>query len=218
MNNGSNYGSGQHMEKTHRKKREFNIRRAAILAEAEKNFSTRGYHYVTMAEIASASGFSTGALYQFFESKEHLYTTMISEKLAMMYEIIKEKVNSAADLNGKLASLVGAQLQFAEENTYFCRIFLRGENELSAKTINSMQERLINDYFKHLSFIENILKAGVKDGVLRDIPPHDLAAALSFLIRATIMNWLITPSKDRLISKKEMILDIFLNGVKKHDD
>lgn len=206
------------MEKVKRKEREYNIRRTAILTEAEKNFSARGYHYVTMAEIASASGFSTGALYQFFKSKEHLYTTMISEKLAMMYEIIKQEVNSVSDLNGKIAALVGTQLKFAEENAYFCRIFLRGENELSAKTMNSMQERLTSDYFKHLSFIENILKAGVKDGVLRDIPPHDLAAALSFLIRAAIMNWLITPSQDRLVSKKEMILNIFFNGVKKHDD
>lgn len=206
------------MEKEQRKEREFNIRRAAILTEAEKNFSASGYHYVTMAEIASASGFSTGALYQFFKSKEHLYTTMISEKLARMYEITKQEVNSVSDLNGKLSALVGAQLQFAEENAYFCRIFLRGENELSAQTMNSMREQLMNDYFKHLSFIENILKGGIKDGVLRDLPPNDLAAALSFLIRAAIMNWLITTSQATLVSKKEMILDIFFNGVKKHDD
>lgn len=206
------------MEKEQRKEREFNIRRAAILTEAEKNFSARGYHNVTMAEIASASGFSTGALYQFFKSKEHLYTTMISEKLTMMYEIIKQEVKSATDLNAKIDALVGAQLQFAEENAYFCRIFMRGENELSAKTMNSMWEQLTRDYFKYLSFIENILKTGIKDGALRDLPPHDLAAALSFLIRAVIMNWLITPSKDALVSKKEMILDIFFNGVKKHDD
>ena len=37
-------------------------------------------HDVTMAEIASASGFSIGSLYQFFKGKEYLYSTMISEK------------------------------------------------------------------------------------------------------------------------------------------
>jgi len=32
-------------------------------------------------------------------------------------------------------------------------------------------------YFKHLSFVENILKVGIKDGNLRDLPPREIAAA-----------------------------------------
>lgn len=206
------------MEKTQRKKREFNMRRAAILAEAEKNFSAKGYHNVTVAQIASASGFSTGALYQFFKGKEHLYTTMISEKLTMMYQSITREVKSAKNLNEKLDALVGAQLQFVEKNADFCRIFLRGENELSAQTMSTMRQHLMKGYFKHLSFIENILKVGIKDGKLRNLPPREIAAALSHLIRAASIDWMIMPSKDKLVSKKEMILDIFLNGVKKHDN
>jgi AcrR family transcriptional regulator len=206
------------MEKTQRKESEFSMRRAAILSEAEKVFSARGYHNVTVAEIANASGFSTGSLYQFFKGKEHLYTTMISEKLTMMYESIKQEVKSAKDLNGKLTALIGAQLQFAEKNTDFCRTFLRGENELSAQAMSSMRQQLMDDYFKHLSFIENILKAGIKGGVLRNLPPHDMAATLSHLIRAASIDWMIMPSKDTLVTKKDFILDIFLNGVKKHDD
>jgi len=203
------------MEKTQRKEREFNMRRAAILFEAEKIFSAKGYHNVTVAEIATASGFSTGALYQFFQGKEHLYTVMIGEKLTMMYESIKQEVRQAKNLRGKLIALIGAQLQFVEQNADFCRIFLRGENELSAQSMNSMRERLINDYFKHLSFIENILKTGMKEGALRTLPSRDVAAALSYLIRAAAIDWMLVPSKDSLVSKKEMILDIFLNGVKK---
>lgn len=203
------------MEKTQRKEREFKMRRAAILFEAEKVFSARGYHNVTVAEIAAASGFSTGALYQFFQGKEHLYTTMINEKLTMMYDSIKQEVKSAKDMKGKIAALICAQLQFVEANADFCRIFLRGENELSAQSMSAMRQQLINDYFKHLSFIENILKAGIKDGTLRNLPSHDIAAALSYLIRAAAIDWMLLPSKDSLVSKKDMILDIFLNGVKR---
>jgi AcrR family transcriptional regulator len=54
------------------------MRRAEILRTAEKIFAAKSFHDVTMAEIANASGFSTGSLYQFFEGKENLYTTMIS--------------------------------------------------------------------------------------------------------------------------------------------
>ncbi|MEE9912708.1 MAG: TetR/AcrR family transcriptional regulator [Deltaproteobacteria bacterium] len=203
------------MEKNKRREREFNTRRAAILLEAEKNFSDRGYHNVTVAEIANASGFSTGALYQYFESKEHLYASMIFEKLTMMYDAIERKVKAAGNLQDKLLALIGAQLQFVEANADFCRIFLRGENELSPQTMNAIHQRLRDDYFNHLSFIESILKAGIKNGMLRNLPSHEIAAALSHLIRAASIDWMIMPSKDSLVAKKEIILDIFLNGVKK---
>lgn len=84
--------------------------------------------------------------------------------------------------------------------------------------MSTMRQHLMKGYFKHLSFIENILKVGIKDGKLRNLPPREIAAALSHLIRAASIDWMIMPSKDKLVSKKEMILDIFLNGVKKYED
>ena len=48
------------MEKLKRKEREFNMRRAEILKKAETVFAAKGFHNVTMAEIAKASGFSIG--------------------------------------------------------------------------------------------------------------------------------------------------------------
>ena len=205
------------MEKAQRKEREFNMRRAAILLEAEKIFSARGYHNVTVAEIANASGFSIGALYQFFESKEKLYTAMIIEKLTVMYASILEEVRSAENLHDKLAAFISSQLRFVEENTDFCRIFLRGENELSPQTMDSLRQKLRDDYLTNLSYIENILKAGIKKGILRNLPPREIAVALSHLIRAASVDWMIIPSKETLISKKDMILDIYLNGVKRHE-
>jgi len=205
------------MDKNQRRKQEFNARRSAILLEAEKNFSDRGYHNVTVADIANASGFSTGALYQFFESKEHLYATMIFEKLDVMYEAIKREVKAAKTLHDKILALIDTQLRFVEANADFCRIFLRGENELSPQAMNGIHQRLRDDYFNHLSFIENILKAGIKDGTLRNLPPREIAAAISHLIRAASMDWMIIQSKESLVSKREIILDIFLNGVKNHD-
>ncbi len=205
------------MKKEQRKEREYHMRRAAILAEAEKYFSRKGFYNVTVAEIANAAGFSTGFLYQFFESKERLYTTMIIEKLVMMYETIARDVEAAKALDDKIAALVGAQLRFVEENADFCRIFLRGENELSPQTMDSMRDQIKKDYFNHLSFIENIIKAGIKKGLIRSLPPRDIASALSHMIRAAAIDWMILPSREPLVSRKDIILDIFFNGVKKHD-
>lgn len=205
------------MVRSERKEREFNTRRAEILKQAEKIFATKGFHDVTMAEIAGASGFSIGSLYQFFKSKDQLYSTMISEKIDLMYNKIHQEVKSTKTLADKIAKVIDAQLQFVENNTDFCRIFLRGENEALSEMMTSIRQKLINDYYQHISFIEKILKSGIRIGLLRSLPPREMAGALSHLIRAASVDWVLMPSKEPLSSKTAFILDIFLHGAKKYD-
>ncbi len=193
------------------------MRREAILAEAEKIFSVKGYHNVTMAEIAAAAGFSTGALYLYFESKEALYTDLIIEKLTLMYSSVFREVAAAKSIFEKLDAYILAHLKFVEKNTNFCRIFLRGENELSPLTIDSLRERLKEDYLDSLARMEDIIKTGIKKRLLRNLTPRDIATTLSHLVLGCAEDWLTIDAQGSLVSKKDMILDIFLNGVKKHE-
>ncbi len=205
------------MVRSERKEREFNTRRTEILEQAEKIFASKGFHDVTMAEIAGASGFSIGSLYQYFKGKDHLYSTMISEKIDLMYDKIHQDVNSTKTLADKIAKLIDAQLQFVENNADFCRIFIRGENEAISEMMTSIRQKLINDYYQHISFIEKILKSGIRSGLLRSLPSREMASVLSHLIRAASVDWVLMPSKEPLSSKTAFILDIFLHGAKKYD-
>ena len=123
------------MARLERKEREFNMRRTEIIKQAEKLFATKGFHNVTVAEIATASGFSIGSLYQFFAGKENLYTMMIIEKLDLIYAEIRKATNTAKDITSKIEALIDAHLQFVEKNRDFCRIFLRGENDALSEMI-----------------------------------------------------------------------------------
>ncbi len=202
-------------EKAQRKEREYFMRRSSILAEAEKIFSRKGYHDVTVAEIAAASGFSTGFLYQFFEGKEHLYTTMISEKIDWMYESIERQVATIEDLMGKISVLTEAHLMFVEENPDLYRIILRGQGEALSIMMTDIREKLIEKYLNHLSFIENIFEKGIEAGLFRNLPARQMANLLMHIIRAASFDWLMMSTDEPLVSRKEFILDVYLNGVKK---
>lgn len=203
------------IEKIHRKEREFKMRRTIILAEAEKIFSRRGYHEVTMAEIASASGFSTGFIYQFFRGKEDLYTTMINEKVDLMYKSVQQEVSAIEDVKEKISLLVEAHLRFVEENTDLYRIVLRGQGEILSSMMIAIREKLINEYLRHLAFTENIIREGVELELFRPLPTREMAVMLLHMIRAASIDWIMIPWHDSLISRKDLILDIYLNGVKK---
>jgi len=205
------------MVRSERKEREFNARRAEILNTAEKIFSIKAYHEVTMAEIATASGFSTGSLYQFFEGKENLYTAMIGEKLDLMFSEIRKATEKAENVIEKIEVLVDFQLQFMEKNADFCRLYVKGESAALSEAMTSLREKLIDYYFKHITFIENLLKDGIDKGLIRNMPANDMAQSLFHLIRAATSEWMLSLKNDSPCTKKGFILDIFLNGVKNHD-
>jgi AcrR family transcriptional regulator len=203
--------------KAERKEREFNMRRAEILKQAEKVFATKGFHNVTMAEIATASGFSIGALYQFFKGKEDLYITMISDKLDLMYAEVRKAPAVTDDIIDKIEMLIDAHIQFVEKNTDFFLLFIKGEKVSVSDDMASLYKKLSDGYYDHITFIEDLLKDGIDRGVLRNLPSRDMAEALFFLMRSSAVTWMINPTKESLLSQKRFIMDIFLHGVKKND-
>ena len=205
------------MVKAERKEREFNMRRAEILRQAEKVFASKGFHNVTMAEIADASGFSIGSLYQFFKGKEDLYITMISEKLDLMYAEVRKAPAAAENIIDKIDLLIDAHIQFVEKNTDFFLVIIKGDTASVSEDMASLYKKLSDGYYDHITFIENLLKDGIDRGVLRNLPSRDMAEALFFLMRSSAVTWMMNPTKESLLSQKRFILDIFLHGVKKID-
>ncbi|MDI6741269.1 MAG: TetR/AcrR family transcriptional regulator [Smithella sp.] len=205
------------MERLERKEREFNRRRAEILDKAEKIFSLKGFHNVKMADIANASGFSVGSLYQFFKGKENLYATMITEKLDLMYSRVRNATDSAGSVIEKIDALIYSTLMFAQENPEFCRLFVRGESAALSEAMTRLRQQLIDGYFEHITFIENLLKEGIEIGLLKKLPSRDMAQALFNLIRTSLIEWMLDSTKESPCSKKDFIMEIFLNGARNHE-
>jgi AcrR family transcriptional regulator len=204
------------MEKEKRKEREFNLRRAAILEQAGKIFAAKGFHNTTVAEIAGASGFAIGTLYQFFESKEQLYTVVLTEKLGMMYAGIQKAVDEETDLLRKIDTLVATQFRFVENNAEFCSIFVRGDHLSLSEGSVELRKRMVSDYAVYVSFIEGVMRDGIRTGILKKMNPQMMAAALTGIINSYASKWLAVAEGVSLMDNVQFVVDIFLQGVKKN--
>ena len=51
--------------------------RAALLEAAARTFGRRGFYAASVAEVAEEAGYSKGAVYSNFESKEDLFMTLL---------------------------------------------------------------------------------------------------------------------------------------------
>jgi AcrR family transcriptional regulator len=203
------------MEKAKRKEREFNLRRTEILEAAVKVFAAKGFHTATVAEIAAASGFAIGTLYQIFASKEQLYTAMLTEKLAMMYAGIRAAVEEEADCVRKIELLIASQFQYVEENAEFCSIFVRGDYLSLSEGRAEVHEKMRCDYDLYVSFIEEVLRDGIRRGILKKIDPPLMAAALTGIVNSYASKWLAVAQGESLKGKVPFVRDIFLEGVRK---
>ena len=201
------------MEKTKRKEMEFQLRRSEILTTAVKIFASKGFYTTTMAEISDASGFAIGTLYQFFESKENLYTTMICEKLDMMYSGIREKVDGAEHAIDKIEMLIKSYFNYVENNIDFCNLFIRGEGTIPSEEKTPLREKVIKDYLNHMDFIEGIMRLGMDTAHLRVFDPRIMAFSLFGVIRAHIVGWMLENHDYPLSNKVECVLQVFLRGV-----
>ena len=202
------------MEKAKRKEREFNLRRAEILEQAEKIFAAKGFYNTTVAEIAAASGFAVGTIYLFFESKEQLYTAMLNEKLNMMYEGIRKAVGQVAGVFRKIEVLTASNFQFVESNAEFCSIFVRGDHLSLSEGSEALRERMIRDYADHVSFLEEVIREGIRTGDLKKMDPRMMVSALLGIINSCSFKWLTVAKEGSLKTKVPFVLDIFLEGVR----
>ncbi|MHB8769562.1 MAG: TetR/AcrR family transcriptional regulator [Syntrophales bacterium] len=203
------------MEKAKRKEREFNLRRADILDAAVKVFATKGFHNATVAEIASSSGFAIGTLYQFFPSKEQLYSALLTEKLTAMYTAIRAAVEGASDIIGKIELLVDSQFRFVEENAEFCSIFVRGDYLSLSEGSGELRGRIRSVYARHVAFIEEVIRAGIRAGILREMDATMMATALTGIVNSYASKWIALAETESLTQKTPFALAIFLEGVRK---
>ena len=90
----------------------------ALLAAASAQFAARGYHAVSIREIASAAGVSLSALYHYYPSKQALLAALLHEGMddyqARCAEALKEAGHDPAR---QLAAVVGATVRYRAERS-----------------------------------------------------------------------------------------------------
>jgi AcrR family transcriptional regulator len=95
-------------------------REQRILAVAEREFERHGFAHASMELIAQGSGITKALIYQYFESKEGLYSACVERGRARLFESL-EQAAAGAEPRDMLSAIVAAyfdQLD-AERNSWY---------------------------------------------------------------------------------------------------
>src|SRR6478672_9884698 len=96
--------------------------RSDILDAAERTFAERGLTDGSLRDIAKHAGFSTAAIYNYFENKQQLLAETLLRRGTELLEVIERAASDADTPMGKLHRIVEATAEFFAAYPYFRRI------------------------------------------------------------------------------------------------
>ena len=98
---------------------------AKILQAAESEFLTKGFAGARTTSIAQAAGVTHAMFHYYFRTKDKLFERIISEKIALMKELLLDTVaNSDMSLEDKIRNVIERHLDFVAANANLPRFLV----------------------------------------------------------------------------------------------
>ncbi len=198
-------------DKPSRKELEYLRHRQEILQVALKLFSRKGFHNVSMHEIAKKSEFAVGTLYKFFSNKEELYKTLILEKSGEFHSVLTAALEKPGSEMEKIKAWVEAKVSVFMDNLDCVLLYLAETRGGSFNIRAGIDTEIIRQYEETLEKMKDVFEKGIKKKMFRKYDPYLLAVALDGISTTFLFEHLAHP--DRLLFDADLIVSIFFQQV-----
>lgn len=200
--------------KSSRKERERQQHRQEILSAALHLFAEKGFHNVSMQEVAAAAEFATGTLYNFFSSKEDLFFELLLVTAEESLRLILPTLEGHGNERDRLSRFIRIHAKIAHEQAAALRLYLlevRGRY-LPGPRIEAKRKEIDARIIVPLS---HLIASGVRSGQFNEIDPvvgaKCLMATLQMFVIAAVED---LPAND-LDADLEKVEAVFFKGIVK---
>ena len=192
-------------------------RRQSILKEAQQLFAEKGFHGVSIDEIARAVNVSPAILYRHFDSKQALYDAVLHELSSQRESYVDAVVNSNATFEEVLIGMTKVFIHSIDDNPNLLRIEMQSMLNGDPATTEFFENRW-------KSFTD-FINFGLNERLAYNVADREitiLSASLMFqgMVREALLQKYLQP-QDRLvdISLDELtreLVSLFLRAIDIH--
>lgn len=204
-----------------RKEREKIRHKEEILRAALNLFSSKGFHNVSMQDVAGESEFAVGTLYNFFQSKEQLFTELLNDCAEKIYEILWPILQTQLPENEKIRAFIKAHIKLLEDNIEFIKFYVSEYGTLTTVPVTATEkaEQTKADLYMKL---EDIIKSGIRKNIFRcvdaKITTMSLTSTLQSFILESSKNFVKAEIEDGLAKIEHLFLDALLLSENRNND
>jgi AcrR family transcriptional regulator len=198
-----------------RKERERLARREEILNAARKVFSERGFEKATLDEIAEVAEFGKGTIYNYFKSKEELFTCIIERGLNRFQQFVTQAIQNKTTPREKVETYIDAAFEFFENHRQIFSILELERNNLVRSLNDGMLSKCCEQQTALLQYLAQLFQEGIKKGHFKKLDSLKLAQALVGLIHIAYLHAIREPEISNLEKDARFIKQVFFEGVAK---
>lgn len=145
-----------------------------ISQAALKIFARKGFAATKISDITSSVHLSHGLFYHYFESKEHLYVSLITNVLDLFIDAVEEAENKAGTPWDQLAWLTELTYLGSLDHA-LSRHILVTEALQSDFLSEDIKQDFVNKFTTSLEGLSRIIQKGQEEGLFIEGDPMELA-------------------------------------------
>lgn len=193
-------------------------RRESILKVALILFSEKGFHGTTMDEIAKRAKVAKGSIYTYFNSKQDLFISIITEGFSVLKNKFEEIAEKPVSSREKIEEAVSFYLDHFEKHRHFFKTILFEKRNVMGKKISlSKKEEHRKEYEGLIKILSGIMQEGIESGEFKSFAPLIMAHSLMGMVDRLMFLSLLKKDIDVLSRLKEFILKIYFKGILRED-
>lgn len=201
-------------EKLSRKEREYRRHRQEILEAALELFSEKGFHNVSMNEIAQKAEFAVGTMYKFFENKEDLYKALVLEQADKFHRALTAAIEGPGNEIERIRNYVKAKGEVFSANVSVIRLYFAETRGASFSVRAGLDSEIRERYGHFLEILTSVFASGMEKKRFKKIAdPYHLAVTIDSVTNAFLFLWLEAPDRNPYPEDPDVILDILFKGL-----
>ena len=189
--------------------------RRHLLDAAAIVFARHGFHGATLDEVAATAGFTKGAVYSNFKSKDDLFLALLEDRtdrqLAVVSDVLAAGGHEAAEQFPRVSELFRGELFWDDD---FATLYL--EFVLYARRHPDAQTKLAESARRSRAMVRSLIEAEYAAlGISPKYAPADIAAMSLALFGGFGLDRLVDPgsvSTDTLDATLTILFDALLEG------
>lgn len=171
--------------------------RGRLMEAATSVFARSGFDRATVDEIVREAGFSKGAFYVHFESKEDLFWAMLEERISSHQEVFLSVLDDNEPMQENMRRILAAVFGLAREDPLWGSLFM--EFVAHAARNEKVRLRLSTMYERWRELIVAMLTHGRETGHIRkEIDLQFIATILIAIVEGAVIQSRMAPERVRL--------------------
>ncbi|MGI6551883.1 MAG: TetR/AcrR family transcriptional regulator [Bacillota bacterium] len=184
-------------------------KRTQILEAAVALFARKGFHQATVEEIAVLAGVGKGTVYEYFESKKHLFLEMLAHVAEIYYASYRELLKTCTGCKEKLEVIFRSHLRFIYDHRDMARLILYNHHFIG----EGLQQWMVAKDQTRADHMVEILEEGVRQGQIRPVDCRVAARIMTGALWSMAYELVFLPGEKNLQELEKKAIDVFWRGL-----